>query len=62
MYRDYPEYVEHDASTVKRMLRDAKDFFDAFPEHPVFRCTAGTNRQYDVTRTGDTYKVMPVAS
>ena len=57
-YRNYPEYVEHNASTVGRMLMDAKDFFDAFPEHPVFRCTAGSNRQYDVTRKGNTYKVM----
>lgn len=62
MYRDYPEYVEHNAPTIKRMLRDAKDFFDVFPEHRVFRCTAGSSRQYDVTRCGSTYKVVPIVA
>lgn len=60
-YRNYPEYVEHNAFTVRRMLRDAKDFLDTFPERKVFRCTAGNNRRYDVIRNGITYKVVPVS-
>ena len=60
-YRNYPEYIEHNASTVGRMLRDAKDFFDEFPEHSVFHCTAGASRRYEVTRNGNTYKVMPAS-
>lgn len=60
MYRDYPEYIEHNASTVKRMLQDAKEFFDEFPEHPIFHCTAGPNRRYNVSRKGNEYLVQPV--
>lgn len=62
MYMDYPEYVEHNASTVRRLLKDAKEFLDTFPERPAFICTAGPNRQLRVTRKGNEYLVQPMAA
>ena len=59
-YRNYAEYIPHDAESAKRMIQDAKEFFDEFPEHPVFHCIAGPNhKRYAVSRKGITYKVMP---
>ena len=61
-YRNYPEYRSGDAFSAKRIIQDVKEFFDAFPEHPVFHCIAGVaNQRYNISRKGTLYTVKPVA-